>query len=244
MKKSLMVILITLLVLTGCSKKKPIANEDGSILSYKVKDAEPGYYIKEGDKVYPLLDQGITKSPKLMQWSKKYDQIIPTLTKENELIYISDKEVPSVFEFTKMEDFGYTIGTMFNLSVDENGKEVITFSSNSDPTSAVADRVEAIDRRAVVTEINSLDFTSDLLSPEGLVRGLEQDGLYMIYYYVGTMYQQVQLKAETRVFISDYSLMSTSYIPQKNNHFVIETPEELEKGYYIIDEGYMFYYDG
>ena len=268
MKKFLKIITCCMLVAsfvfltTGCNSSTPIADKDGNMLSYSPDDEElpTGYFILHEDKYYPVLPEEIQKSPILYQWFTTYDNLIPEFKKGDSLVYVSDSVVPSEFILSKMEDCGYTIGTRFEIKKPEeddstisytNVKPTIAFSSDSDASYCSLSPAKGYISNAVgegsydaiqITEINNKEFTTTMLSDEGFLKNLTKDGIYTLSFYAGTKYNDLDLKADTRLFVETSTSSITSYTQAKSKHFILNLPSSTTNGYYNIDGKGLFKY--
>lgn len=247
-------LLICLMLLTSCSgQKQAFATTSGQLLSYTLdqNDIPDGYYVMKGETLYPILKEGLVTNPTTMQWFNSFENLIPELGPSDQLVIIDSRRVNDTFEFTKMEDIGHTVGILFDVkqSVTKNEageqlkKETITFSRYTNPYSPAGAYIqEYISPNALITEVNTLEFTSNLLTAQGVLRGLEKNAMYKFYYYEGTTYKNIDLKADTHIYVSDYLLKSSTYQRMKDRYFIIDLPQDMEQGYYVVDEVGMFLY--
>lgn len=254
-KKILTSILALFLTFTlvGCSEKASIVmNEDGSIKTYTEEEIPEGLYVKKGDTYSPLLNTSPGEdvdSESNYQWFTEYDQLIPEMTENDKLILYSEGEVPEAFTFYKMTDFGYTVGIKFTQ--DEATKK-LTFPSEANgycPYSPVGDYIlETTFSDGVsnvsIKEVNGKEFRETMLTTDGFMKGLTKDAMYKFWYYQGTVYKSVNIKADTHVFIEDYELSTGSYVELKDKTFEVNLPASIENGYWLIDGYGLFKYSG
>lgn len=244
------------LILAGCSSATPFANRDGSILTYdKVENLEDGYYVvKANGKVNPLLSEGVqgNETTNAIVWFTDFDKLIPVYDQGDRLIIVESDgfENNKPVNFVKLRDSGWTIGATFNMNLTRNTegkvKNNIQFSGNFSPYSQAGAAVNAVmgsNSSAYLLDINGQDFTSNMLSSNGILQGLTKDAMYQFRYYVGTKYQFINMKADTHVFEGERLFTSSEFIEEKSNYFTVPIPEGLEKGYYIVNGFGMFYYN-
>ena len=251
---SILAIALTL-GLTGCgSEATIIMNEDGSIKAFTEEEIPEGLYVKSGDNYYSLLnaDPGEgsdEEDASNYQWFTEYDQLIPEMTEKDKLILYSEGEVPETFTFYKMTDFGYTVGIKFT---QDNVTKKLTFPSGAGgycPYSPVGDYIlETTFGGSVsnvsIKEVNGKEFRETMLTTDGFMKGLTKDAMYKFWYYQGTVYKSVNIKADTHVFIEDYELSTGSYVELKDKTFEVNLPASIENGYWLIDGYGLFKYSG
>lgn len=267
--KALLAILVcfSLLSLVGCSGgKRKIADKNGNMLSYSPDDEnlEDGYYIMHDNKYYPLLPEEIQEKPVVYQWFTEYDNLIPELNEGDSLVYVSSEAVPEEFKIYQMEDYGYTLGIRFTVddpadkadTVSSGGRAKITISTNNSLDSGDAfcslskvedylkDASDTKDFKNIeFTEINGKDFSVTMLSDEGFLKNLTEDGIYPLSFYIGTKYYTADLKADTHLFVQKNEYLISSYSKMKSKHFALNIPASMANGYYNIDGKGMFKYN-
>lgn len=228
------------LLLTGCSNDT-IANPDGSILSYNLDELEEGYYIQKDDKYYPLLSYGIGASPVLHQWFSEADQLIPELKKGDKLVFYSPTNVPENTSFTRMTDYGYTLGMRFNVS--DNKISIGTNAEDFCQDSTISKYFEQNGSGMIsVKEINGMQFKSSMLTPDGYLKGLSKDALYRLGFYQGTVFTELDVLASSHLFVEESTLTSSTYIENKGKVFEIDFPSGMTNGYYVINNTESFKY--
>lgn len=260
MKKTRLLIslmLICVFILSGCTgKKDPFANKDGSILTYKkIETLKDGYYVvKSNGNIHPLLSEGITgnDSAKSIVWFRDFDKLIPVFEEGDSVIIVKSSgfENNQPAKFVKMRDSGWTIGSVFDLSLSRNSegdvKNKIKFAGKYSPYSQAADAVKAVmgeNSDANLLDINGQEFTANMLSSNGILQGLTKDAMYQFRYYVGTKYKFINMKADTHVYEGEREFVSSEFIEEKSTYFTVPIPNGLEKGYYIVNGFGMLYYN-
>ena len=263
--KALLAILVcfSLLSLVGCSGgKRKIADKNGNMLSYSPddEDLEDGYYIMHDNKYYPLLPEEIQEKPVVYQWFTEYDNLIPELNEGDSLVYVSSETVPEEFKIYQMEDYGYTLGIRFTVedpadkadTVSSGGRVKIKLSNNDDEdfcslskaNEYLKDASDVTDLKNIeFTEINGKDFSVTMLSDEGFLKNLTEDGIYPLSFYIGTKYYTADLKADTHLFVQKNEYLISSCSKMKSKHFALNIPASMANGYYNIDGKGMFKYN-
>ena len=93
-------------------------------------------------------------------------------------------------------------------------------------------------------DINGTKVTSTLLNQDGVMLGLQRDASYLIGAYLGTVYNEIVIKADTRFFNVEKLFLrdiTDSYELTKNGYIVISVPEGLTDGLYCINGAGAFY---
>ena len=254
MKNKLMLILsilILTLTLSACSKKEEgggIVASDGGPLTYSESDLVEGIFAMKGKKFQALLNPPPAAQSASHIWFTGYDKAIPVVEKGDKLVLYSEEAVPSELEFVKLNDFGYTLGIMFPQATEDGRLTFPTTSTSYNPNSPVFKHVSSnvftgSPSAINIKEVNGKEFKETMLSVDGFMKGLTKDAMYKFYYYQGTVYKDVNIKADTHVFLKDYVLPSGSYDQLKDKTFVVNLPSSIETGYWYI-EGYgMFKYE-
>lgn len=213
--------------------------------------AQEGYYITDGKEYYALCDYGqefssisnIAKSSRVTMWTDG-DKLVPVLKKgEDNLIYYSQKERATTYTLETMEDYGYSIGVYDILYDDEFGMYYMNPNSFcADSTlGAYADAFKT--NKIYLDNINGIKDIGKYLSRSGSILGLEAGKSYEIGVYAGTVYTNLNLLADTRIFASYKILNLTETEMTQNGYQIIKLPDDLPSGYYVVDGRGMFYYD-
>lgn len=260
-KKSLILLMVCSLFLTftlsGCAREStPIANKDGSILTFKDIESLPdGYYVnKANGNIQPLLAEGVSGNNRAdsLVWYTDFDKLVPVFEEGDSLIVVRSSGFKNnePAKFVKMRDAGWTIGATFDTAISRTSegdvKTEISFSGNYCPYSQAADAVSAVmggDSDATLLDINGKEFTPNMLSSNGVLQGLTKDAMYQFRYYVGTKYKFINMKAETHVFEGEREFTSKEFIEEQSTYFTVPIPNGLEKGFYILNGFGMFFYN-
>lgn len=255
MKKKYMyfvVLLSMLFLVTGCQKEEQkFANPDGTALSYKEDELPEGMFVLKDKQYVPVLNLG----PDIMLnntyiWFTGYDKAIPVLEKGDKLAFYSTQTIPSELQFSRLNDFGYTVGIKFEKD-KEFGNLIFPFNAEGyNPTSPVQNyMMQAVIEQSkgstvAVKEVNGKEFKETMLSVDGFMKGLTKDAMYKFYYYQGTVYKDINIKADTHVFLKDYMLPSSSYEQLKDKIFIVNLPSSITDGYWYVEGFGMFRYVG
>lgn len=238
--------------ITGCSEETGpgFLTEDGKIPSYTIEEAPDGYYMlssKDG-RAYQGFMAGYVDD--MHFWlTEKMDAAIPQISPDDQIVVKNLEERPTGFQFIKMIDYGYTVGT--NFIVDTSGTDIksptmITFGGDVNPSSPISSYLNSsvTGGQVKILEINGKDFKASMLTPEGYLKGLTKNAMYKFSYYGGTYYESVTVKADSHLFVADTTYSSSSYSEMKSNYFIINLPSSIVKGYYYLPGFGLFYYTG
>lgn len=246
--------------LTGCSGSgQSLMNSDGGPITYKESELPEGYAILKEDGLFykPLNtmgseDNASDDSGNVYTWfTEEYDNAIPKMSSDDKLIFYSTTSRPSSVVLYKMTDYGYTVGTTFKYGTatgdESSGIKYMQFGKVYNPFSPIESYIgQALSTEAVVSiqEINGKTFKASMLVDGTFLKGLTKDAMYKIGYYEGTIYKSINIKADSHLFLQEYSTVVSSYTELKSTYFQINIPEDLAPGYYYIDKVGMFYYQG
>lgn len=258
---------VATLVLTGCAlqrEENPIANRDGSILVFDKTNAKDGMYVmKSNGDMNPLLTAGVnTESETNYVAFSNFDQLIPTLHKgkKNSIAMVSSEASPKT-EYTlyKLKDYGYTIGINFGVPADtseiETDEDVlqgsrVVFGSRVNAYSPIQSYLmqslatESLDSIWIDT-INNEKITPSMVTQLGFIKGLQKKAMYSLGVYKGTKYYKVDVQSDTRLLEeTGESYVAEMVKVKKDTYFTMELPEDLEPGYYLIENAGLFKYEG
>lgn len=242
--KILAIIFSVTTFLTGCGEKKeePFMTSDGKILEYNKDDLpENKYYVlKKNGKFQPLLSKGVNDE---YVWFSEFDKLIPIIESGDKLIYTSTTSMPYSFAMSKLKDLGYTVGIKFNSQfVDEKAKTIYKFPTDQtsySPYSKVWSIVgtKMSEKDTSIIDINGKEVSPLMFTDNGFLKGLSKNALYQFGYSYGTKYSQIDIKADTHVFVEEESMMSNTFKETKKGYIVISLPEDISSGYYKLEEG-------
>lgn len=251
-KKALIAIsMASILTLVGCAnnEKREFQTRDGKMITYTSVNELPDndYYVKKKNKdINPTLKQGVQPDGSYA-WFTDYDKLIPTLTDQDEIIYVSSSNRPTGFSFQRMENQGKTLGIRFDVQVEQHGDTEVnrfSFPASTDgynPTSPVGSVVSKVlgenAQNVVVTSINDKKISPLMFTEDGFMKGLTPNAMYKIGFYQGTRYKEVDIKSDTRLLTQfDNAYVTNSYVETKKGYFRILLPDEMPSGYYLIGE--------
>lgn len=253
MKKILLIItLIMTMLLCGCDlieKEPEIPEKVAEPIS--ADSAEYGYYILNDGQFYELSSYGQTFSNVVTEpdyrritWWTDGDGLVPVLKRgKGDIIYYSRRDRAAVYTLECMEDRGYTIGIK-NISYDEKLDEFYFRTSEICEQSSLARQNYNFETDRIYLEsINGVTDIQNYLSENGTFIGLEKGMMYELGVYSGTVYATLEVLCDTRYFTSSkvYEITSTQMTEQ--GYQIIDLPEELPEGYYVLDGRGMFYYE-
>lgn len=259
-KKSMTVVL-SILLLSSAACQKGIADKDGNMWNYSLKEAQEqeGYFvrIKDGDSaVYqPLLQPSEAGyvSFKNNSQAERYilmcnkDKLIPIITGDNLLVYIDDdQKIPEIFTLESYEDAGYTFGGFFMTKDNETGMRIKSNSFISG--SSMKNQWGKKDNLSlyILDNIGGFQIGKKNLDENGIFQGLEVGKKYEFSCFVGTKYDTVTVMCDTHYYKAGraYTLRQKDCISLTTNGFaILNLPPYLPSGFYLLNDTYYFYYD-
>jgi len=266
------VIAVVSVTASGCKKKEPepAGPVEQSLAAVTVNDLRSGcYYVKNGGDFFELPAEGLNFDPsrpaetttmtpngiikkdanRIVDFVYK-DNAIPTLYKNDQLVFKASGNVPS-FTWERFNDQGYSIG-LYGLSASSAGK--IQFEngksgndSTSSITAAISERLEegmTLDNGFVLDKINGASLNGDNLRDGGIVAGLTRDAIANCDLYVGTTLISASATADMRAFTSFELYTTDLYSNSPDGYAIIDIPDYLKSGYYYINNaGLVKYYN-
>lgn len=170
------------------------------------------------------------------------DSSIPTLTRNDKLIYISQESVPDTFDFLRMYENGYSIG-ITSLIADASDHYYIDYiqTDKNDYKKSINVNSDAKDlagyliERLYLDKVGDMTITSKNISEGGVVKGLKKNEQYICEFYTGTYYQDFLLTASEHTFteLEDFTCYGYEFL--HSNCISIDIPEWLCSGYYYIN---------
>ena len=265
--KFLMVFLVFLLCVsfTSCSQKIILSDSEGNLLKYKEDEVlndenRENFYILNTDATFtPLMSdvldfEGIAEqsSPtRFITWSNRLlddkhtkDELIPVVTKNDDIVcvYKNTKDMPVNLVLEKYKDYGYTIGS--HIGVSEDGESAEIYSDCYDNTD-LNDNLEVMeDEKNIIESINENKVPISNIDPNmDFLLGLEKEKKYKLTYFVGTKYKETETIADLHVMQSEKIIkLNNPYTKTKYGFFKINLPENLESGFYFLEDSGLFYY--
>lgn len=248
-KKGLFISLMLMVALLtgGCGSLDEMIEKDDSLyktLSLKDVVGGEGVYILGSDnKVYQTNTDNQTFSNTVtssdtsrMIYSVDGNKYIPTLYKDDYLIYVCKSEIPAEFE---VERFRATDDTIGISEIKKSSQGTYTFSPKRIVVnSSVYDKAyeNLADAKAVtILSINGNKNIGEMLSEAGTIDGLEKGKDVDIELMRGTMYSEGKIKADTKFYYSVATATINTYTTTKNGYIILKLPDNITKGYISVD---------
>lgn len=263
--------------LTGCSLATMLSASDGKPTSFKnpseLESGKAYVWHHDGANIKDDLKNGSDKNifftcingdynftgqeldessmyPRSIWIDSTKDDLIPTVTSKDRLIYVSKTDVPEKIVFERFSDFGYTVG-ISNMIADGGGHYYIEYAvSDEEDYKYYIDvksdanqltQLEAI-AKLYLDKVGKIKVDEDSVSDGGTVLGLEKDKQYICEFYTGTYYQDFLLTANIHSFNSMEKFVSYNYEFMHSTFIVIEIPEYFKSGYYFVNGVGLFRY--
>lgn len=260
MKKKLLFILLSLtassFLLFGCGNKEEEEVVSYDLVAYQQDQlCESCYYVQTGDGFYPVapgtLALGENESAiatqvnnNRMAWYGLDDNQIPTLYKNQSLVFCTVNQIPSSWVFERYEDLGYTIGIR-GLAANSAGRyESVLDGYTLHPMSTAYTQLSALANGTIVgiDRIGATQINSNYVSRGGTITGLSKDQVYSVDVYQGSVYVNTNMTADTHAFASFELYETTDYSYNQSNYVTIKIPDYFVSGYYYINGAGMFKY--
>ena len=267
------VLALAALFMTGCKKEEavPVETAPKELVLTPVSINEmlqDTYYVKNGAEFTQLQFEGcnfdvnkpiesttrtefgmVDKNLNRMLTYVLADNAIPTLYKNDQLVFKSSGNVP-YFTWERYEDQGYSIG-LFGLEPTGAGKvqygKKSGNASRSSISMALGQKVQEgmnLDNGFVIDKINGTSLTKDNIRSGGLIAGLTKDAIANCDIYVGTTLVSATAAADMRAFTSFELYTTELYNNSPDGYAIIDIPEYLKSGYYLINNrGLVKYYN-
>lgn len=175
-------------------------------------------------------------------FTSENDSTIPTFYAGDELIYISDTNIP--FEGINWERFaeeGYTIGVS-NLVADKSDHFHIPYDdkegyegylyANSDGNQ-VSELTNVTN--LFLDKVGDSLVRSNTVTDGGTVKGLKKDKSYICTFYTGSFYQDYRMTANVHAFGHLEEFTTYYYNFLHSNCITIEIPTWFKSGYYYVN---------
>ncbi len=239
----------------GKAEEPEVLNE--SLTPVGIDSLAPGcFYVKSGDAFYilPFEDSNFDPSQEILSTDDTLngkvapdsnrlldfvhkDSAIPTLYKNDQLVYVSDGTVSS-FTWERYLDYGYSIG-LSGLEFTEAEKVL----SGNNTIAAMGSSIEAAvssislpeSARLTVDKINGTAITAQFLNDGGIITGMSMNAAANIDFYAGTQHIPVTTAADTRYFKSFELYQTDKYALSTDGYAIIDIPSYLKSGYYLIN---------
>ena len=169
------------------------------LLPYEDQNFDASKEVKSTDD----SENGMTKQDdnRLLDFVYK-DSAIPTLYKNDQLIYVSTDPINS-FSWERFKDCGYSIGVsgllMTNSGKAKSGDK--TRLANGSSLQAALSGVQMPEGSDLtVDKINGTGISKQYVNEAGIITGMSKDATAQIDFYVGTAPLQLTALADTRYF--------------------------------------------
>jgi hypothetical protein len=172
------------------------------------------------------------------------------LTSDSEIIYRDTSGViPEEFIFESFSDQGYTVGIAFNVNAEKSSIGFYGAEYGFCPGSTAEIVLKDLESLSsyMVLEINKAALTTAMIDSNGFIPNLQQNAKYMLGTYIGTVYEEYSMLADTRYFkaVSMTQVDSGTQAPfalTKKGYAVITIPAGLAPGFYCINGQGCFWY--
>ena len=240
--------------LTGCGKKEEVINYD--LTAYTVDQLQSEtYYVQTDNGFYPVAkgvqtigeneeEIATTVSNERMVWFGPDDAQIPTLYKNQSLVFVTNQQIPASWTFERYEDLGYTIGVR-GLTENTGGRfDTVIDGCTLHPLSSAYQSLQEVPTNTIlgIDQIGSTKITKDYVSRGGTVMGLTKGQTYNVDIYKGSSYLQASLTADTHAFVSYELFTTTEYTYNQTYYVTISIPDYFLSGYYYINGAGLFKY--
>ena len=242
--------------LFGCGKKEVVQGPTDAILTaVTLNDLIPGnFYVKSGNSFYLLpvedcnydmtklatsttnSDSGMIEELNRIADFVYKDMAIPTLYKNEQLIYVSDGSLSS-FTWERFKDYGYSVG-LSGLSLSDAGKvesKSSTMASSSSTIAASLSTMTIPGSTIIFDKINGTAIGSQYLNDGGIITGMSKDATANIDLYIGTQHVPLAASADTRYFKSFELYKTDKYTLSTEGYAILEIPSYFKSGYYMIN---------
>lgn len=250
MKNKKLVLLFTCfllsLVATGCRSQIFVEEEVPETTKvFKLEGLEnESYYIKDGTSFYKLYSPSgnITSysteadAKRILWTNEEEDDLIPTLYKNEVLIYMSDGDVPKDIVFERFKDLGYSIGISDITADDATGYYNFHTANNVKEGSSAQEEMNKVKETYSTLALASLNGKqiSDV-TKAGTISGLKKDKSYTMSVYAGTMNSETKVKADTHIYQSSETFVVEKVETTEKGYVIIPIPKGLKTGYYMVN---------
>ncbi len=259
-------LLICILLLSGCGNSEPIADSNGEMLyltseqigQYDLAGREGFFVLNEDNTFTPLastfygFDKVAAESlPTRYLWytDNKYSitNLIPHIKAGTKLVILgnSSDALPDEVVMEKYDYKGLTLGLHFYT---DSGNNMYLISKNPMPES---DGYK-ISQYQNETKYSILTVNGSETLPIGnvdnnleMLLGLDEGKYYEFEFFVGTKFVKLDFAADTKVFQSeDVIHITRPFTRTREGYFIINLPDNLKEGYYYINNAGLMYYEG
>ena len=231
--------------------------EENRLCTLRVIRLKPGhFYVRSGDSFYllPVEDCNFDPTrPALSTDSKETgmtnqaenrllgfvhkDMAIPTLYKNDQLIYVSDGSM-STFTWERFRDCGYSIG-FSGLALSESGKIKSVSQTVCSEGATLKTTLETLgiskDVDVMVDAVNGTTLSPQYLNSAGIITGMSKDAAANVDLYLGTQHTPISVTADTKYYQSFELYQTAKYTLSTDGYAIIEVPAYFRSGYYLIN---------
>lgn len=185
-----------------------------------------------------------------------HEKLIPVVTDDTPLvaIYNYNKEVPQVCLLEQYAYIGYTLGTKFYIGEDDktvyfsiSKDDLMQGSSVQRAMSKADDDNDDLVEMISINGIPAEDIISNIDTEVGIMTGFSKSDYgkyYDIDFYLGTKTCKMQPVVDVQAFKSlGIMELSSPFKKTKQDYYIVKLPENLEEGYYYINNFGMFKYE-
>ena len=259
MKKKFLLTMFTLIasvtMLTGCNKEEEVV-VSYDLVPYQLDQlCESTYYVQTGDGFYPVAPGTMTVGENegaiaaqvnnnRMVWYGLDDKQIPTLYKNQSLVFCTANQIPASWVFERYEDLGYTIGIRALTPNSAGRYETVLDGYTLHPMSSAYTQLSSLANGTIVgiDRIGATQINNNYVSRGGTITGLAKDQVYSVDVYQGSVYVNTNMTADTHAFSSYELYETTDYSYNQSNYVTIKIPDYFVSGYYYINGAGMFKY--
>lgn len=267
MKKLIPVMLLAILligVLSSCGQEEQVlTNQKGEAMEYTMGTLEStGFYVynKKKETFTPLMTgasgyQGLVAEhdPSRFIWfgSKDHDlvSLIPKVdNKTTQLVLVQNQSgnMPDSYVLEKYKNLGYTLGV--NFSFEDTGDQLYINKNSPCESSMAKEELSSLSGQLLpvhkINDSENLPF-NNIDTDVMMLLGLEKDKKYKVSVFDGTFLKHLVFIADTIAFKSQQLIVLDNPIKvTENDYFVVNLPNNLDKGYYYINDFGLFKYTG
>lgn len=248
------VIIVAAVIVMGLSSTTLSSMSDSSskVVEDQAELESGNFYVKEGNsykkadfKDYTFKGKEINEdgSEERGIFFNVDEEDIPTVTSQDELLYISKTDVPQEFIFERFRDDGISIG-LANLIKDESNHYYFPLNENDDSDYEsyvdMESDVKAVTKlenvsRLYIDQVGDIKVNPDTVTKGGVIKGLESCKEYIATFYTGTLYQDFKVNSNIHTFTSMESIKSYDYDFLHSNVIRVKIPEYFKSGYYLVN---------
>lgn len=243
-------LIILSIILSGCSLFKRDMSRAESYEVVIVEDEDKlendSYYVKKNDGTFHRLHIGnnnfkksktSSAEPKRVAWFGKDFDKIPTMYKDESIVYHTTSPFEEGIVTERFADSGFTIG-IAGLKKTSTGRYMFSTSPsdfNLDINSSAGQVYELGDKKAILDSIGNAELREGNVSPSGTIIGLEEGKTYSTYIYVGTQANHYNITADVRALTSFECTTLWDFKYNKKTTIEFTFPSYFNSGYYFIN---------